>query len=130
MSTAAYRDLENLPTRAIGELFDGQLHAQSRPAFPHVHVHSSIVISVGAPFHNGIGGPGGWMILDEPEIHFTLDLDVTVPYLAGWRRCQAPCDYIPRRSYPLLQAREVLRLLAEEGIEGSGKEAEPRGDGV
>jgi len=34
--------------------------------------------------------------------------------------CQAPCDYIPRRSYPLLQAREVLRLLAEEGIEGSG----------
>jgi len=31
-------------------------------------------------------------------------------------------------SYPLLQAREVLRLLAEEGIEGSGKEAEPRGD--
>ena|GEM_PF-5976152 len=30
----------------------------------------------------------------------------------------------------ILQAREVLRLLAEEGIEGSGKEAEPRGDGV
>ena len=26
------------------------------------------------------------------------------------------------RSYPLLQAREVLRLLAEEGIEWSGKE--------
>jgi len=33
-------------------------------------------------------------------------------------------------SYPLLQAREVLRLLAEEGIEGSGKEVEPQGDGV
>ena len=30
----------------------------------------------------------------------------------------------------ILQAREVLRLLAEEGIEGSGKEAEQRGDGV
>jgi len=44
--------------------------------------------------------------------------------------CQAPCDYIPKMSYPLLQAREVLRLLAEEGIEGSVKEAEPRGDGV
>ena len=44
--------------------------------------------------------------------------------------CQAPCDYIPKMSYPLLQAREVLRLLAEEGIEGSGKEVEPRGDGV
>jgi len=42
---------------------------------------------------------------------------------------QIPCDYILKRSYPLLQAREVLRLLAEEGIEGNGKEAEPRGDG-
>jgi len=48
--------------------------------------------------------------------------------LAG--RYQVPCDYIPRRSYPLLQAREVLRLLAEEGIEGSVKEVEHRGDGV
>jgi len=28
-----------------------------------------------------------------------------------------------------LQTREVLRLLAEEGIEGSVKEAEPWGDG-
>jgi len=43
--------------------------------------------------------------------------------------CHVPCDYIPRRSYPLLQAREVLRLLAEEGIEGSVKEVELRGDG-
>jgi len=45
-------------------------------------------------------------------------------------RCQAPYDYIPKRSYSLLQVREVLRLLAEEGIERSVKEAEPRGDGV
>ena len=56
--------------------------------------------------------------------HFGMD------ELTGHRQCQAPCDYIPKMSYPLLQAREVLRLLAEEGIEGSGKEAEPRGDGV
>ncbi len=28
--------------------------------------------------------------------------------------CQAPCDYIPRRSYPLFLAREVLRLLRAE----------------
>jgi len=86
MSTAAYRDLENLPERAIGELFDGQLHAQSRPAVPHVHAHSSMGISLGAPFHNGIGGPGGWVIYSEPEIHFTLDVDVAVPDLAGWQR--------------------------------------------
>ena len=46
-------------------------------------------------------------------------------FLAG----QVPRNYIPKRSNPLLQAREVLRLLAEEGIEGRGKEAEPQGDG-
>ncbi len=28
--------------------------------------------------------------------------------------CPAPCDYIPRRSYPLFLAREVLRLLRAE----------------
>ncbi len=29
-------------------------------------------------------------------------------------RCPAPCDYIPRRSYPLFLARDVLRTLREE----------------
>jgi len=86
MSTTAYRDLENLPERAIGELFDGQLHAQSRPALPRVHAHSTVGGKLFNPFHDGIGGPGGWVIYSEPEIHFTLDLDVAVPDLAGWRR--------------------------------------------
>jgi len=36
-------------------------------------------------------------------------------------RYQVPCNYILRRSYPLLQAREVLRLLTEEGAEGTAK---------
>jgi len=49
MSTAAYRDLENLPARAIGKLFNGHLHAQSRPTLPHVHAQSSMGISLGAP---------------------------------------------------------------------------------
>jgi Uma2 family endonuclease len=35
------------------------------------------------PFQLGIGGPGGWWILDEPELHFGDD--VLVPDLAGWR---------------------------------------------
>jgi len=86
MSTAAYRDLENLPARAIGELFDGQLHAQSRPAAPHVHTQSFVVGQLFNPFYRGVGGPGGWVILSEPEIHFKLDIDVAVPDLAGWRR--------------------------------------------
>ncbi len=41
------------------------------------------------PFHRGAsGGPGGWWILDEPELH--LGDDVLVPDLAGWRRERMP----------------------------------------
>ena len=36
------------------------------------------------PFGKGRGGPGGWWIIDEPELH--LGEDILVPDLAGWRR--------------------------------------------
>jgi len=36
------------------------------------------------PFQHGRGGPGGWWILGEPELHF--DRNVLVPDVAGWRR--------------------------------------------
>lgn len=41
-------------------------------------------MSLGPPFHHGDGGPGGWIILFEPELH--VDEDILVPDLAGWRR--------------------------------------------
>lgn len=40
------------------------------------------------PFDDGRGGPGGWWIVDEPELHFGED--VLVPDLAGWRRERLP----------------------------------------
>lgn len=39
-------------------------------------------------FDSGRGGPGGWYILDEPEVH--LGRDVAVPDLAGWRHERMP----------------------------------------
>lgn len=36
----------------------------------------------------GEGGPGGWWILLEPELH--LGPDVLVPDLAGWRQASLP----------------------------------------
>jgi Uma2 family endonuclease len=44
------------------------------------------------PFRFGHGGPGGWIILDEPELHLGPedDRDVVVPDLAGWRRERMP----------------------------------------
>lgn len=40
------------------------------------------------PFARGKGGPGGWVLLFEPELH--LGRDVLVPDLAGWRRERMP----------------------------------------
>jgi len=34
-------------------------------------------------FQIGDGEPGGWWIIDEPEIHFVHDVEVVVPDLAG-----------------------------------------------
>ncbi len=45
-------------------------------------------MKLGPPFDIGDGGPGGWWILDEPELH--LGKDVMVPDLAGWRRERMP----------------------------------------
>jgi len=39
---------------------------------------------VRSPFGKGRGGPGGWIILIEPELH--LGRDVIAPDVAGWRR--------------------------------------------
>ncbi|MFM8331632.1 MAG: Uma2 family endonuclease, partial [Candidatus Methylumidiphilus sp.] len=36
------------------------------------------------------GGPGGWWILDEPEVHFVRDVEVCVSDIAGWRKERLP----------------------------------------
>jgi Uma2 family endonuclease len=81
---ATYEDLLRLPDDKIGEIVDGQLYASPRPALPHAVAHSALNSELGAPFQFGRGGPGGWWILVEPELH--LGADVLVPDVAGWRR--------------------------------------------
>jgi Uma2 family endonuclease len=85
---ATYADIEALPEHQIGEILDGELIVSPRPASRHALASSSLGNRVGPPFHDGVGGPGGWWILDEPELH--LGGDVLVPDLAGWRRERMP----------------------------------------
>ncbi|WP_309895544.1 Uma2 family endonuclease [Archangium sp.] len=59
-----------------------------RPASRHVLVTSALGGELSGPFHRGRGGPGGWWILDEPELH--LGSDVLVPDMVGWRRARMP----------------------------------------
>jgi len=89
-----YQELMALPEHVTGEIIGGQLYTQPRPAGPHAVATSSLGADVHNAFHRGRGGPGGWWILDEPEIHFVRDTEVAVPDIAGWRRERLP--RIPR----------------------------------
>lgn len=81
---ATWNDLLELPEDSIGEIVDGELIVMPRPDRPHVQVASDLGVLLGAAFRFGSGGPGGWVILDEPRLR--LGPDIRVPDLAGWRR--------------------------------------------
>jgi len=85
-----YQQLMDLPEHVNGEILNGQLYAQPRPAGRHAVVERGLTIGLAGPFDFGRGGPGGWWILPEPEIHFIRDSEVAVPDLAGWRRERMP----------------------------------------
>ncbi|WP_083968751.1 Uma2 family endonuclease [Hyalangium minutum] len=81
---ATYADLEALPENVVGELIAGELYVSPRPAVPHAVAGTRLGGELSVRFDRGSGGPGGWIILFEPELHFGED--VLVPDCAGWRR--------------------------------------------
>ncbi len=85
---ATYDDLLQVPPHRVAEIVDGELHVSPRPASRHALASSALGSELGGPFQRGRGGPGGWWIIDEPELH--LGGDVVVPDLAGWRRERLP----------------------------------------
>ncbi|MEI8256915.1 MAG: Uma2 family endonuclease [Deltaproteobacteria bacterium] len=85
---ATYDDLVKLPAGKVGEIVAGELFASPRPAAPHAAATSALGVDIGGPFWKGRGGPGGWVILFEPELH--LGEDVLVPDIGGWRRERMP----------------------------------------
>jgi Uma2 family endonuclease len=85
---ATYEDLLKVPDNLVAEIVDGVLYTSPRPAGPHTVVASVLGAQLLTPFHLAQGGPGGWWILDEPELHFGED--VVVPDLAGWRDERMP----------------------------------------
>ena len=72
----------------VAELVEGALHLHPRPASRHALAGSVLGAELSMPFQRGRGGPGGWWIIDEPELHFGSD--VLVPDIAGWRRERMP----------------------------------------
>ena len=84
---AAFRAV---PDTMVAEILDGELHTMPRPARPHINTASVLGGELHGPFRRGSGGPGGWVILDEPELHLGPKPDKLVPDLAGWRRERMP----------------------------------------
>lgn len=115
-----YADLEALPPNVVGEIVAGELHVAPRPAMPHALASSSLGYELIGPFQRGVGGPGGWVILDEPELH--LGSDVLVPDLAGWRRERLPRE-TPRSAAMTLAPDWVCEVLSPstEALDRAGK---------
>ena len=85
---ATYQDVLDAPPHMVAEVVYGALYTHPRPAMPHAWASSGLGAKLGDPFNFGRGGPGGWWIVDEPEVH--LGDDIVVPDLAGWRRTRMP----------------------------------------
>jgi Uma2 family endonuclease len=85
---ATYEDLLTVPDHLVAELIEGHVITSPRPASRHVRAASGLGGELYGPFQRGRGGPGGWIILDEPELR--LGSNVLVPDLAGWRRERMP----------------------------------------
>ncbi|WNG34702.1 Uma2 family endonuclease [Archangium violaceum] len=122
------------PTEMVAEILDGELHLSPRPARPHTNVASRLGMLIGSLFMLGKGGPGGWVILYEPEIHFGPRPDKLVPDLAGWRRERLPdalggdeapahydiapdwvCEVLSERTRHMDKGPK-LRIYAREGV--------------
>lgn len=110
---ATYADLQAVPSNKVAEIIDGVLHAFPRPAFPHARAGSRLGAKLSGPFDLGEGGPGGWHIIDAPELHFGAadEQDVLVPDLAGWRLERMP--RFPRAAYVTLAPDWICEILSK-----------------
>jgi Uma2 family endonuclease len=125
---ATYEDLLRVPDHMVAEILDGELHVSPRPAPRHAHSSSGLNGQLHGPFDSGRGGPGGWRILFEPELH--LGPDIMVPDMAGWRRERLPtlpdtayfaiapdwiCEVISPSTASMDRVKK-LRIYAREGV--------------
>jgi len=83
-----YEQWLEVPETVVGEIIMGDLHMSPRPALKHGNASSSLLHELMGPYHKGKGGPGGWIIMREPEIH--LAENIIVPDIGGWKRDRIP----------------------------------------
>jgi Uma2 family endonuclease len=109
---ATYDDLVALPEHVVGEIVDDELWSSPRPAPRHAKAYGALGAILVPAFDFGDRGPGGWQIVDEPELH--LGRQVVVPDLAGWRRERMP--RLPDTAYFALAPDWVCEVLSPSTV--------------
>ena len=124
-----YEKYRRVPEHQHAEIIRGTLYVMSRPAPRHANAASVLGIDLGGAFQRGRGGPGGWWIIDEPELQLVVKEPV-IPDLAGWRVERMPqlpdtayfsitpdwiCEVLSR-STENIDRREKLPYYAEHGV--------------
>ena len=82
---ATYADVLAAPRHLVAEIVNGELVTSPRPGPMHASASSVLTGELSPPFQRGRGGPGGWWILFEPELHLLRGEEILVPDLAGFR---------------------------------------------
>ena len=106
---ATYQDVLNAPPNLVAEIINGDLYLQPRPAPAHAVASFGMAFTLGSfRGRGGSGRPGGWQLMDEPELH--LDTQVIVPDMAGWRIERMPRT--PREAFITLPPDWVCEILS------------------
>ena len=107
---ATYQDVIDAPAHRVAEIIDGRLYVSPRPGSLATLAKTNLTVELGLAFDRGRGGPGGWRILPEPELHFGED--VVVPDVTGWRRERMP--ELPTTDYVTLAPDWACEVLSTE----------------
>jgi len=105
-----YEQYQRVPAHQCAEIIRGTLYVMPRPAPKHANASSVLGGELSGPFQRGRGGPGGWWILDEPELQL-VSLEPVVPDLAGWRVERMPA--LPETAYFTLSPDWVCEVLSK-----------------
>jgi Uma2 family endonuclease len=104
-----YDEYLSVAAHLRAEIVGGTLYVFPRPSPRHANASSGLGGELRGPFQRGRGGPGGWWILDEPELQLDLKVPI-VPDLAGWRLERMP--ELPDTAYFTIAPDWVCEVLS------------------
>jgi Uma2 family endonuclease len=107
---ALYDEYCAVPPHQRAEIINGTLYVMSRPAPRHANATTVLGGELNGAFQRRRGGPGGWWILFEPELHL-VQLEPMSPDIAGWRIERMPT--LPETAHFTLPPDWVCEVLSK-----------------